>query len=149
MRYYEDFTPGDVHDLGSHTFTKDEIVAFAEEYDPQPFHVDEAAAEASMFGGLIASGWHTGSVCMRHLVDNLLSETASLGARGVDEFRWYRPVRPGDTLTVRGEVVRTEPSESDPTRGYMDYKCSMVNEDDEEVLSMTGLLMIQRKDHGH
>jgi acyl dehydratase len=107
VRYFEDIEVGDVVEFGSHTVTREEIVAFAEQFDPQPFHVDEAAAEASQFDGLIASGWHTASLCMRMLVDNYLSESASAGARGVEELRWLRPVRPGDTLTCRLEVVET------------------------------------------
>lgn len=108
MRYFEDIEVGDVHEFGEHTVTREEILDFAERYDPQPFHVDEAAAEESMFGGLIASGWHTGSMCMRMLVDNYLSESACAGGRGIRELRWLQPVRPGDTLTCRLEVVETE-----------------------------------------
>ena len=108
MRYFEDIAVGEVREFGEYEVTREEILAFAEQYDPQPFHVDEAAAEASQFGGLIASGWHTASMCMRMLVDNHLSEAASAGARGVRELTWVAPVRPGDTLTCRLEVVDTE-----------------------------------------
>lgn len=111
MRYYEDIEAGDVHEFGSHEVTKAEILEFAEQYDPQPFHVDESAAEESMFGGLVASGWHTASLCMRMLVDHYLSESASEGARGVRELRWIQPLRPGDTLTCRLEVLETEPAD--------------------------------------
>lgn len=145
MLYFEDFTVGDTRTLGSHTFTESGIIEFATEYDPQPFHVDPTAAADSIYGGLIASGWHTGSVCMRLLVDGLLDDVASMGARGVDEFRWYRPVRPGDTLTAYGEVADARPSESDSTRGYVDYQCTMENQDGEDALSMIGLLLFARR----
>ena len=108
MRYFEDIEVGDVHEFGSYEVTREELLTFAEQYDPQPFHVDEEAAEESMFGGLIASGWHTASICMRLLVDNYLSESASAGARGIRELQWIRPVRPGDTLSCRLEVLETE-----------------------------------------
>lgn len=146
MLYFEDFAVGDSRTLGSHTFTESEIIEFATEYDPQRFHVDPKAAAESIYGGLIASGWHTGSVCMRLLVEDLLADVASMGARGVDEFRWHRPVRPGDTLTAHGEVVDMRASESDPRRGYVDYKCTMENQDGDVVLSMIGLLLFERRD---
>ncbi|MFB6191729.1 MAG: MaoC family dehydratase [Haloarculaceae archaeon] len=110
MRYFEDIEAGQSHDLGSHTFTEAGITAFAREYDPQPFHVDPEAARESSFGELIASGWHTASVCMRLLVENYLNDTASAGARGVRELRWHAPVRPGDTISCRVEVLETEPA---------------------------------------
>ncbi|MFC7177605.1 MaoC family dehydratase [Halosegnis marinus] len=111
MDYFEDMAVGDTMEFGSHTVTREEILDFAEQFDPQPFHVDEEAAERSQFGGLIASGWHTASLCMRMLVDNHLSEAASAGARGVRELKWIRPVRPGDTLTCRLEVLDTDPGD--------------------------------------
>jgi acyl dehydratase len=145
MNYFEEFEVGDSHELGSHTIMKDEIIEFAEQYDPQPFHIDEEAAKESMYEGLIASGWHTGSLCMRQVAKGLLNDTASMGGRGVDDFRWYKPVRPNDTLIVRGEVIETAVSEGNPERGYVDYKCTMTNQDDEKVMSMVGLLMIERR----
>lgn len=111
MQYFEDVAVGDVKEFGEKTVTRDEILDFAEKYDPQPFHLDEDAAAESQFGGLIASGWHTASMCMRLLVDNHLSESASAGARGVRELKWIRPVRPGDTLTCRLEVLETDPGD--------------------------------------
>jgi acyl dehydratase len=111
MHYFEDMAVGDVKEFGGRTVTREEILDFAEQYDPQPFHLDEDAAAESQFGGLIASGWHTASVCMRMLVDNHLSESASAGARGVRELKWIRPVRPGDTITCRLEVVEKEPGD--------------------------------------
>ncbi|MFB6118533.1 MaoC family dehydratase [Halosegnis sp.] len=111
MQYFEDMTVGDVAEFGAYEVTRDEIRSFAEQYDPQPFHIDAEAAEESPFGGLVASGWHTAAMCMRMLVDNYLSETASAGARGVRELKWIAPVRPGDTLTCRLEVLETDPGD--------------------------------------
>lgn len=100
-RYFDDFKVGDVIDLGHHTITKDEIIAFARQFDPQSFHLDEEAAARTMFGGLIASGWHTGSLMMRLLYEGAIKHSVSLGSPGIDEMRWVRPVRPGDTLSAR------------------------------------------------
>ena len=108
MRYWEDIKEGEVVELGSRTMDKERMVAFAREFDPQPFHTDEKAAEASIYGGLIASGWLTGSMLMRLFYDGFLKDTASLGSPGIDELRWLKPVRPGDTLTVRLTVLETD-----------------------------------------
>jgi acyl dehydratase len=146
MEYYEDLEVGDVVEHGSKTVTKEEILEFAEEFDPQPFHLDEEAAEDSVFGGLAASGWHTASICMRLLVDGVLSEQASQGAAGVDELRWKRPVRPGDTLSIEVEVLSKEPHPRDPTRGRMRTELRGYNQDGEEVISWIGLGMIERRE---
>jgi len=146
MQYYEDIEVGDVTECGSTTVTKEEIIEFAEEFDPQPFHVDEEAAEDTMFGGLAASGWHTASLCMRLLVDGVLSEQASQGAAGVDELRWKRPVRPGDTISVEVEVLEKEPHPKDPTRGRMRSELRGYNQDGEEVISWVGLGMVERRE---
>jgi len=109
-QHFEDVAVGDSYELEEHyEVTREEIVEFAERYDPQPFHVDEAAAEESMFGGLVASGWHTCAMAMRLLVDGYLNESGSQGALGVDDLRWHRPVRPGDVLRIRSEVADTQP----------------------------------------
>ena len=99
-RYWDDYEVGQTFDLGSTSFTADEIVGFARQYDPQSFHVDAAAAGQSMFGGLIASGWHVTAKLMRLFVDNYVDQRTALGSPGVDEVRWLKPVRPGDTLTA-------------------------------------------------
>jgi acyl dehydratase len=104
---FEDFTPGRVFELGSVEVTEHEIIEFAARYDPQPFHVDPDAAAETIFGGLIASGWHTCSMCMRLLVDGLLSRSTSLGSPGMEQIRWTTPVRPGDQLTARSTVARS------------------------------------------
>jgi acyl dehydratase len=101
LRYFEDYAPGTTYECGSVSIDEASIINFAQQYDPQPFHTDPVAAATGPFGGLIASGWHTAGLVMRLLVDNYLSAEASLGAPGLDELRWPRPVRPGDTLAVR------------------------------------------------
>ena len=136
MRYFEDFAVRQTFDLGSRKLEADEIVAFAREYDPQPFHTDERAAAATPFGGLIASGWHTAAVFMRLYCDGLLNDTASLGSPGVDELRWLHPVRPGDTLTGSLTVLETRPSSTRPNRGTILLGCSLTNQDGVEVLTM-------------
>jgi acyl dehydratase len=143
-RYFEDFEVGDVEEFGSYTVTEAEIVEFAEQYDPQWFHTDPGRATESMYGGLIASGWHTASVTMRMLVDGMLSKSASLGAKGVDELRWPRPVRPGDTLSVRTEVLEKEAER--PDRGVVVVRNETFNDDDERVFSMVSHAMFARRD---
>ncbi|MFA9424862.1 MaoC family dehydratase [Natronorubrum sp. A-ect3] len=145
MQYYEDIEIGAVDEFGEYHVTKDELVEFAEQYDPQPFHVDEEAATDSAFGELIASGWHTASICMRLLVDGALNEQAGMGARGVDELRWKQPVTPGDTLSVRTEVVDKRVSESDPKRGYVDTRLEGLNQDGDVVISWLAHAMIERR----
>src|SRR5690606_17077669 len=112
--YFEDLTPGRAFDLGAVTVTEDEIVEFATRFDPQPFHVDPAAAAESPFGGIIASGWHTCAMCMRLLVDGLMNQTISLGSPGVEQIRWLAPVRPGDRLSARTTVEDARPSSTKP-----------------------------------
>ncbi|MXV60755.1 acyl dehydratase [Natronorubrum sp. JWXQ-INN-674] len=145
MQYYEDVEIGDTREFGEYHVTKAEILEFAEQYDPQPFHTDEDAAEESPFGELVASGWHTASICMRLLVDGPIQNQASMGARGVDELRWKRPVKPGDTLSIRTEIVDKRVSDSDPRRGYVDTLLEGVNQDGETVISWIGLGMIERR----
>ena len=146
-RYFEDIEVGETYEHGHQDVTEDEIVAFAEEFDPQPFHVDADAAEETAFGGLAASGWHTAALCMRLLVEVMdEADWASQGARGVDALRWIRPVRPGDTLRIEVEVVEKRVDEDDPTIGHVDSKLTGYNQDDEPVISWIGLGMIQRRD---
>ncbi|WP_254524145.1 MaoC family dehydratase [Natrinema caseinilyticum] len=145
MRYYEDIEVGETREFGEYHVTKEEIIEFAERYDPQPFHVDEDAAAESAFGELVASGWHTASICMRMLVDGPIQERASMGARGVDELRWKQPVKPGDTLSIRTEVLDKRVSESDPRRGYVDSRLEGITQDGDVVISWIGLGMIARR----
>jgi len=146
MQFFEDIDPGERHSVGSYTITKDEIVEFAEKYDPQPFHLDEDAAADSIYGGLIASGWQTIAICMRMLVDELVKEQASMGARGADELRWIRPVRPGDTISLTTEVLETRPSERNPEVGEVDTEIIAYNQDDDPVVRWVALGLVARRD---
>jgi len=134
--YFEDIEPGGVYELGTRTVTESEIVAFAREWDPQPFHTDPEAAKGSVFGGLIASGWHTGSMWMRMYVDTMLG-SAARGSPGIEELRWLAPVRPGDTLSGRLTVLEARPSATKPDRGTIRIRGEMVNQDGVTVMSMT------------
>jgi acyl dehydratase len=142
--YYEDVEIGDTQSFGEYEVTKEEVLEFAEKYDPQPFHVDEEAARESMFGGLIASGWHTASMTMRMFADNIVEETNSTGALGVDELRWKRPVRPGDTLRVEMEILDKEPWND--SLGIVHSGTKVFNQDDVEVMSYVGLLLFRMRD---
>lgn len=141
--YFEDVPVGETRRFGARELTAEDIVAFGEQFDPQPFHVDEAAARESMFGGLVASGWHTASVTMRLLVDNYLARSRALGAIGIDELRFRTPVRPGDALSVETEVVDKEPWDDD--RGLVHCRVATTNQDDEVALSMVGLVLWERR----
>ena len=143
--YLEDFTVGERRRLGSRTVTEEEIVRFARDFDPQPFHVDRAAAEASIYGGLIASGWHTCALVMRILCDAYLLDTASLGSPGVDAIRWLKPVRPNDTLTVFSTALEARPSKSRPDRGIIFTEVEVVNAREEAVLTMRSMGLIARR----
>jgi acyl dehydratase len=145
LLHLDDFEAGQVYELGTFNFTKDAILAFAQDFDPQPFHVDEDAAAKSNYGGLIASGWHTGSVFMRLLVDGLLHRCAGMGSPGVDEMRWLAPVRPGDTLSARLEVDEVRTSKSKPDRGFVVTRGILTNQDGEDVFSLRAPFMIRRK----
>jgi acyl dehydratase len=144
-RYFDDFKPGQSFELGSRTITRESILAFAREYDPQPFHTDEAAAKQTIYGGLIASGWQTGALLMRLCWDGLLHDCANLGSPGIDELRWVKPVRPGDTLSLRYTVLETIPSRSKPDRGIVRSLCELRNQAGEVVLTMKGLGMFMRR----
>ena len=145
-RYFEDIEDGETAAFGTYSVTEAEVRSFAEQYDPQPFHVDPDAADESIYGGLIASGWHTCAMTMRLIVDNLLSEMASRGAMGVDELRWTAPVRPGDDLSVRVEVQETAPIPNRPGRGRVAAAVTATNQADEPVLSFVAQLMIGRRE---
>jgi acyl dehydratase len=145
MRYFEDVAVGESEALGEYTMTEAEIMAFARRYDPQPFHIDPDAAKASIFGGLIASGWHTCAVMMRLTVEAARRrEAAVTGSPGVDSCRWLKPVRPGDTLTARSEVLETWPSRSKPI-GFVRNRVEMVNQRGEVVMRLVGIAMYRRR----
>jgi acyl dehydratase len=143
--YWEDFPVGKVTEFGGITLTKEDIVRFAKEFDPQPFHVDEDAAKQSMFGGVIASGWHTCGLAMRMMCDAYLLESASLGSPGVENIRWLKPVRPGDTLRVRCVVLEARPLESKPHIGLVRNRWEVLNQNGEEVMQMEGFGMFKRR----
>jgi acyl dehydratase len=145
MLYFEDFPPGDVRESPARTLTRDEILTFARQFDPQPFHLDDEAAKRSVFGGLLASGWHTCAIYMRLMWETFLKDTASLGSPGVDEIRWVKPVRPGDTLRVRFTVVEAVPSRSKPDRGIVRVLSEVFNQHGEIVMTMRGLGMYARR----
>jgi acyl dehydratase len=139
LRYFDDYVPGSTYDCGSVSIDQASIIAFAKEFDPQPFHVDPLAAASGPFGGLIASGWQTAALVMRLLVDRYLSVEASLGGAGVDEIRWPYPVRPGDTLRVRATVVESRKSLSKPDRGIIKTLAEAVNQDGQTVMRATAI----------
>jgi len=139
LRWFEDYRPGLVLQFGQLPVDGNEIIEFARRYDPQPFHVDPEAAARSAYGGLIASGWHTGSLMMRLLVEHYLSPLASLGSPGLDELRWLAPVRPGDTLSVRVTIVEARRSQSKPDRGLLRSQIEVLNQRAQVVMSVKAL----------
>ncbi|WP_049981674.1 MaoC family dehydratase [Halolamina rubra] len=141
--YFEDVSVGDTDEFGTYDVTEAEILEFAGNYDPQPFHTDPEAAAETIYGGLIASGWHTCAMTMRLLVDGHFDDSAAMGARGVEELRFPRPVRPGDSLRVRTEVL--EKSADSPDRGTVRVRSETVTDDDELVLSMISEVMYARR----
>ena len=143
--HWEDFAAGQVRDLGNITPTREEIIAFASQFDPQPFHLDEEAAKASVFGGLCASGWHTCSMAMRLMVTNFLHETTSLGSPGLDGIKWPRPVFPGDTLRLQHTVLETKPMSKRPDVGLVHTVWEMFNQNGDKVLHMDGWNMFRRR----
>lgn len=145
MIYFEDLPAGDVRESPPRTITREEMLAFARQYDPQPFHLDEDAARTTIYGGLIASGWLTVAVMMRLLWDTLLKDAVSLGSPGADEVRWLKPVRPGDTLRARFTVVEAVPSRSKPDRGVVKTLTEVRNQHGEVVMTMRGLGLFGRR----
>jgi acyl dehydratase len=146
QRYFEDYTPGHVYELGTVTVSEREIIDFARQFDPQYFHIDPEKAKSSRFGGIIASGWHTIGVTMRLYVDHYLSHVASLASPGIDEIRWPNPVRPGDILKVRVSVLEARPSGSKPDRGVVRARIESINQRDQQVLSMIAISILGRRE---
>jgi acyl dehydratase len=143
--HWEDFTPGRVEEFGPRVITREEIVAFAAEFDPQPFHLDEDAARASMLGGLCASGWHSCCILMRMISDGFLFRTSFLGAPGIEEVKWLAPVRPGTRLTARATVLETRPSRSRPELGFVKFAFELVDGDGTRLMTLTVSPMIGRR----
>jgi acyl dehydratase len=144
-RYLEDFAVGQVFKTGRKRVDKNEIFAFAREFDPQPYHLDEKAAQQSVFGGLAASGWHTAAMTMRLMVDGEFKPAGGILGVGFDELSWPRAVRPGDELYVQSEVLEVRPSKSRPDRGMIRVRNTTLNQNDEVVQVFTGNLLVPRR----
>ena len=145
-RYFEDCRLGFVGEYGSITVAEDAVIEFAKRFDPQEFHIDPIRAARGFYGGLIASGWHTCSLMMRLYADHYVSKVASLGSPGVDELRWTRPVRPGDTLSIRVTILEARRSTSKPDRGFVRSQIEVFNQDKEIVMSLKAMnLFLCRK----
>lgn len=142
-RVFEDYIPGSVHEFGTIRVERDEVLSFARRFDPQPFHTDADAAEKSIFGGLIASGWHTAGLMMRLFAEHYLSKAASLGSPGVDALRWIKPVRPGDVLSIRVTILETKRSRTKPDRGMVRSFIEVINQHREVVMSMKAMNLLR------
>ena len=146
--HWEDFTPGAVTVFGPRLVTREEIVAFAAEFDPQPMHLDEAAASATLLGGLAASGWHSCSLLMRIIVDGFIFNSSSMGAPGVEEVNWLRPLRPGTNVRVRTTVLETRESKSRPELGLVKFNFEMLDDADAVLTTLATTLMFGRRTSG-
>ncbi len=146
--YYEDFTPGKTVEHGPRLITREEIIAFAAQYDPQPMHLDEEAGRNSMLGGLGASGWHTCAIMMRMICDAFLLESSSMGAASVDEVQWLRPIRPGDRLTLRCHFLEGRASRSRPEMGIVQVRHELYNAHGDHVMTMLAPQMLRRRNPG-
>jgi acyl dehydratase len=152
LRYFEDYVPGMTRDCGSVSVDQAEVISFASQFDPQPFHVDPVAAASGPFGGLIASGWHTAGLVMRLIVDHYVAAESSLGSAGLDELRWPHPVRPGDTLRVHVTVMEARKSQSKPDRGIVKTLIEAENQGGQTVMRATAINFIRVRpaaDTGH
>lgn len=148
LRHFEDFEPGQRYDLGSLTVTREDIIEFASEFDPQPFHLDEDAGRDSLLGGLAASGWHTASLVMRLLATGLLNQATGMGSPGITELKWKRPVRPGDTLNAAAEVIETKVLRSRPEMGVVTVAVTAVNQTGEDVIFWQNPILFSRREAG-
>lgn len=147
-RYLEDIKIGDRMEFGRYEVTEQEIIEFASKYDPQKIHTDPAFAAESDMGGLIASGWHTSAMFMRMMVDEIMGQDTGMVSPGVDDLKWMRPVRPGDVLRVRGEIVAARPSRSKPDRGIVQTRYEVLNQNDDVVMSVKTNSFIRRRAAG-
>jgi acyl dehydratase len=144
--YLDDFSEGSTFETEGKTLSEAEILEFALKYDPQPFHMDVEAAKEGPFGGLIASGIQTLAIGVRMMIQaQVFAPDASIGSPGMDELRWLKPVYPGDTLRMRGEVLETTPSRSKPDRGMLRYRMTIFNQNGEDVMSMLGMQILRRQ----
>ena len=145
MKYFEDIRVGDVFEVGRYTFTADNIKAFATRFDPQSFHVDEAAASATMLGGLGASGWHTCCLLMRIIADGFVLDSSSMGSPGIEEVRWHKPLRPGTQIRVRSTVLESRPSKSRPDMGLTKFRYEVLDEIGSVLTTMVTTAMLGRR----
>ena len=146
QKFYEDLDIGAEYNFGGATITKEEIIAFATEFDPQPFHLNEEFAKHSVFGGLCASGWHTASKAMRMRVDYIMEQgLASMGSPGVEQLNWDKPVFPGDTLSIKWKLLEKRVSKSRPGLGFVKFSDETYNQNGEKVMTMTATLMVLLK----
>lgn len=146
MQYFEDIEIGAKSSFGSYKVTREDVVAFAEKYDPQPFHLSDEAAAQTHFGRLAASGWHTCAMMMAMMVEHYREVGhAGLGSPGIDELRWLKPVFPGDTLRCETEVIEKTPSRSKPEIGSFRSRMRVFNQDDLPVMTFTSIGLIQRR----
>ena len=143
--YWEDFIDGSVAEFGSRLVTREEIIAFAAEFDPQPMHMDEEFARSTMLGGLAASGWHTCAIEMRMIVDGFMGDSDSMGSPGIDEVRWLKPVRPGDRLTLRRTILEARPLRSRPEWGLVRFRFELINQAGETVMRQENVNMFGRR----
>lgn len=146
--YWEDFKPGAVAIYGPRLVTREEIVAFAAEFDPQPMHLDEAAVSVTLLGGLTASGWHICCLLMRLIADGFLCDTAAMGAPGVDAVRWLKPLRPDTQIRVRATVLDMHPSRSKPERGFVKFLFEVIDAHDVVLTDLTCSQMLERRETG-
>lgn len=144
-RYFEDYLKGDIHCFGLSEVIEADVIDFAEKFDPQDFHTDPIAASKTIFGGLIASGWHTAGLMMRMYADHYLTKVASLASPGVDELRWITPVRPGDVLSVRVTILDAVASRSKPDRGVVTSFIETLNQKGDVVMTMRAVNMIAKR----
>ncbi len=147
-RHFEDYVAGATATFGPMAMTEADIIEFAARYDPQPIHVDPRGAATGPFGGLIASGWHTACVVMRMLVEGYLAQGAALASPGIDELRWLKPVRPGDSLRARVTVLEANRSRSKPDRGMVRTSIEVINQRDEVVMTMFAMNLFRCRDGG-
>ena len=145
VRYFEDYRVGESAEFGSYEVTEQEILEYARRFDPQPFHVDPEAAKRSMFGGLIASGWHTGAMMMRMYCEHGHAGEPILASPGFDDLKWLKPVRPGDQLSVRQTVKEIVPSKSRPDRGLVKFDSTVLNQAGEAVMTVTTMVFVRRR----
>jgi acyl dehydratase len=145
VRYLEDFAVGQTFGSGRLMVDREQIKRFAAEFDPQPFHLDEKAAQDTVFGGLAASGWHTAAMTMRLLVDSEIKPAGGIVGAGFDEFRWPRPVRPGDELRLESEVLDVRPSKSRPNQGLIKVRTTTLNQDNDPVQILIANLVVLRR----